>query len=80
MKKMTYESELDDTPVGFGKYKEMTPNQIACGDPSYVIWMYDNVFYQDVCTEELRDACEDWTNGCWEEEKDLDQFYEIDGW
>jgi len=77
---MTYETELDDTPIDFGKYKGMTPNNIACGDPSYVVWMFDNVFYMDVCTEQLRDACEEWLDGSWEEQKEEDEFYGMDGW
>lgn len=34
---------LDRSPLVFGKYNGKTPNEVAEIDPSYVVWMYENV-------------------------------------
>ena len=33
----------DDVPITFGKYRGMTPNQIAVKNPGYIVWAVDNV-------------------------------------
>ncbi len=50
-------STIDDTSIAFGRYRGMTPKQIAESDPSYVVWMYDNVMPKP-CSKRLRDDCE----------------------
>jgi hypothetical protein len=47
----------DTTILGFGKYRHLTPDEIAETDPSYIVWMYDNVRPRR-CSKSLRDACE----------------------
>lgn len=47
----------DIKPLTFGKYKGYTPEEIAEHDPSYIVWLYDNVVGQ-YCSRELRDLCE----------------------
>ena len=34
-------SDLDDTPLKFGKYKGVTPDRISEVNPGYLIWMYE---------------------------------------
>lgn len=59
--------ELDNTPLTFGKYEGLTPTQIADSDPSYIIWMWENLkgskcsdtLYED-CVTELRDEADDY--------------------
>ena len=33
-------SDLDDTPLAFGKYKGKTPDEVSELNPGYLIWMY----------------------------------------
>ena len=40
--------DMDKQPLGFGKYAEQTPEEIAEADPSYIVWMYENVEPKDV--------------------------------
>lgn len=47
----------DITPLSFGKYKGLTPNQVAAQDPEYVCWMYENV-KPVPCTKELALDCQ----------------------
>lgn len=54
---MTTKDELlDHTPLEFGKYKGRTPDQVADIDPSYVVWMWENVVPKR-CSRILADAC-----------------------
>lgn len=53
----TSADKLDHTPLTWGKYKGKTPDQIAETDPSYVVWMFDNVVNQNTCSKLLADAC-----------------------
>lgn len=34
---------LDRTRLDFGKYRGRTPEELVEVDPSYVVWMYENV-------------------------------------
>ena len=34
---------LDETPLTFGKYKGMTPDEVSEQDPSYIVWMYETI-------------------------------------
>lgn len=34
---------IDSTPLTFGKHAGKTPEEVAEEDPSYIIWMYENV-------------------------------------
>jgi hypothetical protein len=47
---------LDATPLTFGKYKGKTPDQVCEGDPSYIVWMYENVDPKP-CSKDLYEAC-----------------------
>jgi len=50
---------VDDMELGFGKYKGYTPSDLLDIDPSYIVWMYENVqpircsreLYMDACSE-----------------------------
>ena len=35
--------DLDHTPLTFGKYKGQTPDEISEHDPSYIVWLYNNI-------------------------------------
>jgi hypothetical protein len=70
---------LDNKELTFGKYKGSTPLQVAEEDPAYIVWMYDNLDYKH-CTEALRDECEEIASIDFEAEKDLDEFYDLNGW
>lgn len=48
---------LDETPLKFGKYKGLTPEQVAEIDSSYIVWMYQK-FDNPPCSKELAEACE----------------------
>ena len=68
---------MDELPLTFGKYKGQTPEKITEHDPSYIVWLNENVRPQRV-SKELAEACEwdvrekynegyetlcDWNNG-----------------
>ena len=50
------EKDIDEVPVGFGKYEGLTFNQIAKDDPSYVIWAHEE-FSSKPCSRKLYLAC-----------------------
>lgn len=50
-------TDLDDTPLTFGKYKGKTPNEIGDIQPSYLMWLYENI-EPKVCSKDLYTACE----------------------
>ena len=68
----------DHTPLTFGKYKGKTPEEVADYDPSYVVWMYDNV-NPTPCSKALRDDCEQDVRE-YEEEKMDDLHFGLDGY
>jgi len=70
---------IDETPLTFGKYRDETPNDIAEEDPQYLVWLYDTLKTK-FCTKKLRNECEDFVEDSWEDEKEMDNFYEHDGW
>ena len=52
---------LDKTPLTFGKYKGMTPDEVSEQDPSYVVWMYETIkpkkcsyFLYESCLRDLK--------------------------
>lgn len=49
---------MDQTPLTFGKYKGQTPDEISEEDPSYIVWLFENV--QGVCTRDLYLACSEY--------------------
>lgn len=51
-------SDLDTTPLTFGKYKGQTPEDVAELDPSYIVWLFDTVTPKR-CSKALALACED---------------------
>jgi hypothetical protein len=51
------EDALDFTELTWGKYRGKSPAVIAESDPSYVVWMYDNV-KPTPCSLALRNDCE----------------------
>lgn len=46
-------SKLDHTPIGFGKYRNSTPDEIAEADPKYLVWAFENVTNRPVFMSEL---------------------------
>lgn len=69
--------DFDDLPVAFGKYKGMTPAQIANTDPSYLIWAYETFdAHRKPCTQALYEACRLDQN---EEAEDDPSLKELDG-
>ena len=68
----------DHTPLTFGKYKGKTPEEIAEYDPSYVVWMYDNVSGPP-CSKVLRDDCKKDVRE-YEADKADDQLFGLDGY
>ena len=68
---------IDDTPLMFGSYKGLTPNQVADIDPRYVVWMFRAV-KPAPCSKKLAEACQmdEYDEGA--EAEDL--HYGIDGW
>ena len=69
---------INDTPLTFGKYKGITPNEIAGYDPQYLVWAYENT-KQKVCNKDLYESCcEDVME--YEAEKEYDLHFGLDGW
>lgn len=52
------DEDADHLPLVFGKYKGKTPSEVAETDPSYIVWMFDNVKNYPTCSKVLRDDCE----------------------
>lgn len=42
MPKIQFKTNLDDTPLRFGKYKGRTPRQVSLDDPGYIVWLGSN--------------------------------------
>lgn len=51
--------DIEDTPIGFGKYADKTPNEVAEIDPGYIIWLNDEAGRTDLVSDEMYDACHD---------------------
>lgn len=53
-------TDIDDTPLTFGKFKGMTPNQIAQEDDGtkWLRWAFDTIKDKPICSRELALACE----------------------
>lgn len=56
-------NNIDNRPLNFGKHKGNTPSSLLDTDPSYIIWMYDNInpppcskSLYDFAKQELEDA------------------------
>lgn len=52
------EVDIDELPLTFGKYAGKTPSELVAEDPSYVVWMYDNV-RPHPCSKKLHDVAID---------------------
>ena len=50
------ELALDKTPLTFGKYRGMTPDEVSEHDPSYVVWMYETIKPKK-CSSFLYESC-----------------------
>lgn len=50
-------SDIDKQPLSFGKHVFKTPEEVADIDPSYVVWLYENV-NPKVVSRSLYQACE----------------------
>lgn len=55
------QEELDHSRIGFGKYRDKTPEQISENDPEYLVWAWQNVlnrplFMSDVLYKECKAA------------------------
>lgn len=53
---MTRDELLDHTALGFGKYRDKTPDEISMVDPSYICWLYREV-KPTRCSATLARAC-----------------------
>lgn len=67
------EITLDKTPLTFGKYKGIAPDEISEFDPVYIVWMYETIkpkkcsaWLYSVCRDEL-----DPLRGCDATESDI---------
>lgn len=54
---MSNPSDIDHTPLTFGKYVGKTPNEIAEIDERYICWMFREVKNRPTCSELLYKAC-----------------------
>ena len=55
---MTPDEVLDHTKLTFGKYKDRkTPSEVAEIEPSYIVWMYENVNDKPTCSKALYEDC-----------------------
>lgn len=54
----THDERLDHTPLTFGKYKGKTPSQIADINPSYIVWLWENVEGPKHCSKLLYNDCQ----------------------
>lgn len=63
--------DIDELPLAFGKYAGKTPSELVAEDPSYVVWMYDNVRPRP-CSSKLYDIAVDASD---EELSDLVDVY-----
>lgn len=70
---------VDNMPLEFGKHQGKAPNEIAEIDPSYIVWLYDNLDAKFV-TRSLRDFCEEAAMEDYEAQKEADMYYGLDGW
>ena len=68
----SHDLELDKTPLTFGKYAGLTPDQISEIDPGYVVWLYRTIQPQrvstwlyEVCLNDASDDSEDDTDEVW---------------
>lgn len=52
MNKLKHKNTVDHMPLTFGKYKGKTPYSLLDSNPSYLIWMYENITIPP-CTKEL---------------------------
>lgn len=68
----------DTTPLTFGKYKGQTPEAVAEYDPSYIVWMFENVRTAP-CSKALANDCKQNVRE-YEEEKAADLHFGLDGW
>ena len=50
-------ADLDYTPLTFGKYTGQTPDEISEHDPSYIVWLYNNISPRK-CSIWLKELCE----------------------
>ncbi len=67
--------DSDETPFVFGKYRGLTPLEVAESDPSYLIWAYET-FTLKPCTHELYKLCKLTHEGSDEE---VAAYKELDG-
>ena len=51
-------SNLDHTPLVFGKYNGKTPDQVAKIDPGWLVWAFNNVKNRQTCSQLLANECE----------------------
>lgn len=48
------DTNIDLTPLNFGKFNGKTPSDIALYDPYYIIWLYETL---KLCSKELYESC-----------------------
>jgi len=73
--------DIDNLPMGFGKYKGETPSNLLDIDPSYIVWMYENVqpircsreLYIDACSEVEENELEHVEYECHSKYYDMDE-------
>jgi len=49
-------ADIDDIPLTFGKHEGYSPNEIAESDPSYIVWLYEELD-EPPCSEDLYEEC-----------------------
>lgn len=64
--------KIDTTKVLVGKYKGLTPEQIAKDDPKYIVWAYENI--PGFCTELLYLACAQQVDEAEDDDEDLGEL------
>lgn len=60
--------DIDKTPLSFGKYVGLTPDEISEFDPGYVVWLYRTVsprrcsawLYEVCLNEKVEDGDDDY--------------------
>ena len=68
--------ELNDF-LCFGKYKGKSIKDVAGYDPQYIIWIADNT--NQVLPQDIIEQCRQ-NNQSYEDEKECDMYWGIDGW
>lgn len=50
--------KLDHTPLNFGKYRGLSPDELSETDPRYIVWIHKNI-KPAPCSDWLAQLCKD---------------------